>query len=232
MPRAKKGVATQKSALPAAIADLVGGLEVSATTAATGGDQFLKFTKFGEFVFGADNFEVEEDSEWAANPLAFGQGWIAWGDEAHGNESEMLGEVMVPAAQPMPAQPEAVEGKWVEQRSMQLVCLTGDDADTQCLFKTSSIGGKKLYAALVMEVVKRIKAGDSDVVPIIHLLPDSYQHAKYGKIFTPTYEVVRWEEMDATAPSTDSPDEEPEQAEEPAVEKEPEAPRRKRKRAA
>jgi hypothetical protein len=219
------GLTTAKGQLPAAVANLAGGLAQSAQSATSmDGLQYMKFTKFGEFLFGADSIEVEADSQWAINPNGFGQGWIAWGDKAHGTEGEMLGEVMGPAAEPMPAMPAPVEGTWTEQRAMQLACVSGEDEGTQCLFKANSLGGKKLYASIVTEVVKRINAGESAIVPVVTLGADSYQHQKYGKIFTPEYAIVRWEEMDATPESAA----EAAAAEEPAEE---EAPRRRRRKA-
>jgi hypothetical protein len=183
----------------------------------------MKFSKIGEYLYGADATEVEEGSEWAINPQGFGHGWIAWGDKAHGNDGTMLGETMIAAAQPILEMPGEVEGTWTEQRAVQLACISGEDEGTQCLFKTSSIGGKKFYAALVLEVVKRIEAGESAVVPVITLDADSYTHASYGKIFTPMFTVIRWEELGATESA----------AEEAEAEPEPEKPtRRKRKRAA
>ena len=219
----KKGVTPSTGQLPAAVANLAGGLAQSAASAATtDGLQYMKFTKFGEFLFGADSIEVEQGSEWAINPQGFGHGWIAWGDKAHDTEGEMLGEVMGPAHEPMPAQPGPVEGSWSEQRAMQMACISGEDAGTQCLFKVNSLGGKKFYASLVTEVVKRISGGEAKVVPVINLSADSYQHQKYGKIFTPTYKIVRWEEIDATEPAAEAPEEEAPAEEEP---------RRRRRRA-
>ena len=187
----------------------------------------MKYTKFGEWLYGADNIEVEEGSEWAINPQGFGHGWIAWGDNAHGTEGEMLGEVMGSASAPMPAQPDPVEGSWAEQRAMQMACISGEDAGTQALFKTSSLGGKKMYSRIVMEIVKKINAGALDIVPVVNLTADSYPHTKYGKIFTPDYEIVRWTTMDDAAPAAVEEEEEEEAAPEPAP-----TPRRRRRAAA
>lgn len=234
MPRKKKEVAAPKGQLPAAIADMATGLQQSTAMIDGGDTQFMKFTKFGSFEYGAENTETEEGAEFAVNPLGFGHGLIAWGDDAHNNEGEMLGEVMASASQPLPAMPDPVEGKWVEQRAMQMACISGEDEGLQVLFKSSSLGGKKFYAGVVMEVVKRINAGESDIVAVITLEADSYQHAKYGKIFTPTFTIVRWQGMDDTAPAANQ---EEAKEEAPATEKapEPEAEkptRRRRRRAA
>jgi len=49
----------------------------------------LKMDKTGHWVFGADQDEVEDDSQWAINPFSFVHGFIAWGN------AEVLGEKMV-----------------------------------------------------------------------------------------------------------------------------------------
>lgn len=214
----KKVAVNGASQLPAAIANMATGLAASATSVSDGSN-FMKFTKFGEFLYGADSIEVEPESDWAVNPMGFGQGWIAWGDKAHGTDGKMLGETMVGAGEAMPPQPAPVEGAWAEQRALQLACATGEDKGTQCLFKTSSHGGKKAYAALVLQVVKKIQAGESDIVPVVKLTADSYTHPTYGKIFTPTFEVVSWTTMEATeapAEETQEEEQEPEVAKKPA----------------
>jgi hypothetical protein len=44
------------------------------------GMAILKMDKTGHWVFGADQTEIEEDSQWAVNPFSFVHGFIAWGD--------------------------------------------------------------------------------------------------------------------------------------------------------
>jgi len=201
MTRATNGAATTTSQLPAELTSMASGLSASAKGAAdSAGQQFMKFTKFGAFVFGAENMETEEGALFAVNPMGFGHGWIAWGDKAHGNESQMLGEVSAAAKDPLPAKPNPVAGDWSEQRLIQMACISGEDAGEQMLFKSSSLGGKKFYAALVLEVVKKINAGATDIVPVITLEADSYIHAKYGRIFTPLYTIKRWTTMDTVDP--------------------------------
>ena len=56
-----------------------------------GGDgdfQFMKMTKAGEFMFGADETEVQEGSQWAIDPRSITKGFIKWVD------SELEGEEM------------------------------------------------------------------------------------------------------------------------------------------
>lgn len=225
---AKKGVATSTAKVPAALAGMAAGLAASVATSAEG-TAFMKFTKFGEWVFGAQEDEVEENSHWAINPQAFGHGWIAWGDAQHDTEGEMLGEIMGPATQALPPQPEPVEGRWTEQRAIHLACINGEDEGVQVMYKTNSQGGLKAYNAIIMDVVKRIQAGNTDIVPVVELLSDDYNHKTYGKIFTPVLKVIEWVSTDQATPAVPEEIEEEELVEE---EEEPPTPRRRRRKAA
>ncbi len=212
--------------LPANIANMVTGLaqSVQAVGAGTGGQMFMKMSKAGEFLYGAEEIEVEEGSTWAANPAGFMHGWIAWGDKAHGTAGKMLGEKLGPAAQAI--FPEAdlgpVEGTWTQAIAIQLRCMDGEDEGLQALYKANSHGGRKAYAALLGEVVKKITAGDADFVPLVRLANTSYKHDEYGKIFNPDFIITGWATMDE---QPEVPAEEEEEAEEVPEEK----PKRKRK---
>jgi hypothetical protein len=203
------------SQAPAVLSNLATGLAASVSHTPSGDGQFMKFTKFGQWLFGPDEIEVEEDTNWAINPEGFTHGWIAWGDKAHGTEGEMLGEQMCSASTPHPDQPEAVDGKWTEQRGLVMVCVDGEDKGTQVLFKANSRGGLKAYNAIVRAVVKRILARETDIVPLVTLDADSYVHKTYGKIFTPEVNIASWVAQDATsvpeapAEETEAPAEEP-----------------------
>jgi len=60
------------------------------------GSVILKMDKRGDWVFGADQTEVDEGTLWAVNPFSFVHGYIAWGD------GEVLGEKMVSVSHPLP----------------------------------------------------------------------------------------------------------------------------------
>ena len=88
------------------------------------GMAILKMDKTGHWVFGADQTEIEEDSTWAVNPFSFVHGYIAWG------EGDVLGEKMVPVAEPLPEMdvpPPGAKRGWELQVGMSLKCLAGDD---------------------------------------------------------------------------------------------------------
>ena len=183
----------------AEITNLAKGLAQSAQQASSGGDgSFMKFTKFGEWTWGTESTEVEEDALWAIHPQGFQHGWIAWGDKKHNNNGTKLGETMVAATEPLPPQntlPE-VQGSWAQQISVQMICLSGMDKGTKVLFNSCSTGGRKVYNTIVNAVVGEITAGSEKVAPVVTLDSDHYTHKEYGKIFTPVMRVEDWNTLE------------------------------------
>ena len=220
----------EKSGLPANVTAMATALaaSVSGAGAQSTGDLYAKMTKFGEFVYGADNTEVEEGSHWAVNPTGFQHGFVAWGNAQHGTEGQNVGEVMVPATSPMPLESELpdVKGSWSKAVAIQLRCTNGEDEGVQILFKSNSLGGRKAYAAVLQAVVGKIQAGEAECVPLVEMNAESYEHKTYGKIFNPVFEIVGWATMDGE--KAEEPDGTEPAAEEPAAE---EKPRRRRRKA-
>lgn len=166
------------------------------------GQAILKMDKTGHWVFGADQTEVEEGSEWAVNPFSFVHGYIAWGD------GEVLGETMVSVAQPLPepqpAPPQARKG-WEKQVGLGLRCLSGEDTGLDVRYTTTSVGGKRSVQSLAVAIAEQVEKDPSKPVPIVRLGKEHYQHKSYGRIFTPVFEVVRWASMDGDAPAAPGP---------------------------
>ena len=74
--------------LPADPSSLAAGLQnVGASVQSGGGVPFLKLSKSGRWMYGAEAIEVEEGSTWAINPYSIEHGFACWGD------GELLGEV-------------------------------------------------------------------------------------------------------------------------------------------
>jgi hypothetical protein len=182
------------SKLPAKLSNLATGLATASQQAAadTCGQLFMKFTKFGEFMYGATDTLVEEESTWVISSDLFAHGWIGWGNKDNGNEGELFGEEMTPASTPMPPMPAPIAGAWNKQAGMILVCLTGEDEGVQCVWKGSSKGYMSAWSDVVKAVVKRINEGHSDVNPVVELDNAHYTHRTYGKIFTPQLKIVSW----------------------------------------
>ena len=157
------------------------------------GATILKMDKTGHWVYGADQTEVETDSEWAVNPFSFVHGFIAWG------EGEVLGEKMVPVSEPLPdmgAAPPGAKRGWETQIGLALKCISGEDEGLDVRFSTTSVGGKKAVQALAVAIASQVETDPSTPVPVVGLKRDHYTHKSYGKIFTPVFEVKSWATMD------------------------------------
>lgn len=176
-------------------------LKAAATAAKStlGGLPFLRMGKDGEWVYGADNTDVEEGSLWAINPFSMSMGFIAWGPEGSATEGTVLGEQMAVIGQP-PVQrgnlPD-VGGEWTPCCSFELVCLTGEDKGTNVLYKTNSVGGRRVFADVMQLVAAAMDDPEGKCVPVVNLDCDSYAHKKYGKIYTPVFDIKKWVMPDA-----------------------------------
>jgi len=152
----------------------------------------LKMDKRGDWIFGANQTEVQPDTLWAVNPASFVHGFIAWGDAV------VLGEKMVPITEPLPVTGEAPAGAekgWQTQVGMGLKCISGPDKGMEVRFTVTSAGGKRAVQELGVTIAQRIEADQTKPVPIVKLKTDSYKHKMYGKIFTPVFEIVDWANM-------------------------------------
>ena len=171
------------------VASLSSSLRVLETDVGPSGSAILKMDKTGHWVFGADQTEVQDGSHWAINPFSFVHGYIAWGD------GEVLGEVMVGVAQPLPETPQAPPGAakgWEMQVGCSLKCLNGEDARQEVRFTTTSVGGKKSVQSLAAAIASQVDADQTKPVAVVELLNDHYQHKSYGKIFTPVFKIAKW----------------------------------------
>lgn len=188
----------------AALAGLKKGLQNVATTIVTpGGDYLLRLLKDGLWVYGAENVEVEDDSEWAVNPLSLQHGWIAWTDYKK-KKNEVLAEVMVPLTSPLPdyaslrkvQDDDGNELEYVQQISFQLQCMTGADKGEQVLYKATSVGGMNASKGLLNSIIQQLDTDENNPVPILVLGSDSYIHKTYGKTYVPEFEIVDWVPLD------------------------------------
>ena len=192
-----------KSAGLPAVSSLATSLRSIATDVGPAGVVILKMDKTGHWVFGADQTEIEEGSEWAVNPFSFVHGYIAWGD------GEVLGEKMVPIFEPLPelesAPPGAKKG-WETQIGMGLKCMNGEDKGMEARFTTTSVGGKRSVQALAVAIKAQVDLDQTKPVPVIELSKEHYQHKSYGRIYTPVFSVKSWTVMnDKPAPVVEAP---------------------------
>lgn len=208
--------------LPANLNDLKAQIQRTKefSQAAAQSNQFIKMGKDGRWTLGADELEIEADSEWAVNPYSFATGWSAFD-----NNSNRVGEEMRPMHEPPITQGELphVNGKWAPQVGFQLKCIHGKDEGAEAVYYARSKGGIAAVVDLLEEVYKRLDNNDDVCVAVISLLNDSYKHKKFGKIYTPVLKIVEWITMDGI---------EAEEAEEPKEPDEPveDQPRRRARR--
>ncbi|MEN6303248.1 MAG: hypothetical protein ABFD96_11020, partial [Armatimonadia bacterium] len=139
--------------LPAA-ADLVKSLQSLDRSVPDVGTAIIKMDRFGSWVFGADQTEVEDGSEWAVNPFSFTHGYIAWG------EGEVLGEIMKSVTEPLPelppAPPNAKKG-WESQLGMRMQCVKGADVGLEVKYSTTSVGGRRAVQQIALAVAGQIQ---------------------------------------------------------------------------
>ena len=174
------------------------------SAAGPSGVVILKMDRTGHWVFGADQTEVEDGSQWAVNPFSFVHGFISWGD------GEVLGEKMASVSDPLPeldAAPPGAKKGWETQVGMSLKCITGEDAGMEARFTTTSVGGKRAVQELAVEIATQVDKDQTTPVPVVTLGKEHYQHKSYGRIYTPAFGVLQWVSLtpDAAAPAEEAP---------------------------
>ena len=197
------------------ITSLTTALRSMQDTSSGGGVLILKMDKTGHWVFGADQTEVQEGSQWAVNPFSFVHGFIAWGDGI------VLAEKMTSVNNPKPeldAAPAGASRGWESQIGMSLKCLTGEDAGMEVRYSATSIGGRRGVTDLATALATQVDKDQTKPVPVVTLEKEHYQHKSYGRIFTPVFAVVSWMAMDSAEAAAPAP----------AVEEAPVATRRRR----
>ncbi len=179
-------------------------------TTGNGGAQYLKMDKGnGDWIFGAEETVVEDGSLWAINPASLMHGWVAWDTDSGGAPVQ---EIMVSINRDLPPEgslPEARDSKgnmlrYQQQRSVQAVCVKGEDEGTLVEYKQSSVGAMKLFAEITNKLLDQLERDPEKLVAIVEFKSESYKHKKYGRIYNPTWPIVEWRTLDNTAPVTGS----------------------------
>ena len=215
-----------KSAGLPAVQSLAANLRKLEADVGGAGVVILKMDRTGHWVFGADQTEVEDGSQWAVNPFSFVHGYIAWGD------GEVLGEKMAPVSDPLPpldAAPPGAKKGWETQIGMSLKCMSGEDKGMEARFTTTSVGGKRSVQALAVALAEQVEKAPGKPVPVVGLGSEHYQHKSYGRIYTPVFKVEEWVSMDSEAEAAPAAVEAPVAATPPNA---PDAPAGRRRRAA
>jgi hypothetical protein len=171
---------------------------------------FIKLTKGEEWIYGAEEIDVQEGSHWAVNPRSLMDGFVAWG--AGKVEGERMQSVFLPEAIQASDLPD-VGFAWKPQYSFELACVKGDDKGQEVLYKNTSKGAEKMFLKLMAEIHTQIDQDGLNVVPILELFSSSYKHSEFGKVVEPEYTIHKWAPMDAEE-VPDEPEVEPEEDDE------------------
>lgn len=182
-------------------------------TTGNGGAQYLKMDKGnGDWIFGAEETVVEDGSLWAINPGSLMHGWVAWDSNAGGAPVQ---EIMVSINRDLPPEnslpvlglgsPDKKTGvqpqlRYQQQRSVQAVCISGEDEGTVVEYKQSSVGAMKLFAELTNKLLDQLDKDPDKLVAIVNFSSESYKHKTYGRITNPVWPIVEWRTLDNTAP--------------------------------
>lgn len=184
----------------AALQTLKTGLaNVRATIPSRNTEPFLRLMKDGNWVYGAEDIEVEEGSLWAINPMSFKHGYVAWTRyPAETKKKDVkIAERMVPmtsekGTKPAPVNHDGQDWDWTDQVSCVLMCITGEDKGEQVLYSTTSVGGMNLMSELTGKIMEQLDRDPSRIVPCVLLQSDSYKHQNYGKVFVPDWPIKDW----------------------------------------
>lgn len=188
----------------AGLGNLKAGLaKVQSAIPTAGGEPILRMGRDGKWIYGAENIEVEDGSEWAVNPLSLQHGYICWKKIPEGSKEkpEKLGEVLVSMFEDKPVKAGLPDygHPWAEQTSVGLRCVSGEDEGEQTEYKPSSTGGSNAMKDLIGKIMAQLDKDPEHPVPIVLLKSDSYQHKTYGKTYVPIIEIVDWTDMDGIA---------------------------------
>lgn len=175
--------------LPDLAESMLKGLD-NLTTSITdvGGLPFLGISRGGQWKFGPEQIKVREGAELAVDIRTMKHGYACW------DEGELLGEQLVSVGEPLPDPRSlpATGAEWKHAVAFEALFITGPDAGTKVLYKNNSVSGLAAVKGLGNAIKAQFRVDPNRLIPVLHLRTDSYTHKKYGEIFTPVFEVVRW----------------------------------------
>lgn len=184
--------------LPVTANDIIKGITQTKEALKRGGQAaILKMNKGGYFVYGEDELEVEDGSQWAVNPASLSVGYVAWKDGVLGApQGEKMRSIYTdPVVEAdLPNLPGC---NWVQQVGMQLMCVSGEDTGVQVVYKSSSKSGRGGFRDFLDQVMINIEANPSSdkVVPVVCLEKDHYEHKEWGRIHLPVFKIKSWTTM-------------------------------------
>lgn len=162
-------------------------------------DPYLRLLKDGEWVFGQEDHVLKNGTEVIFNTLSIQHGFSCWSSSDDANaKNELLGEVMVPLSAMPPTKDELPDHgfPWKDQLQMDAKVMTGTHKGKQITYKASSVGGLNAAKGLLDAIMARLDEDTEYVFPIVQLGTDNYRHKKWGKTYTPVFDIVGWANID------------------------------------
>jgi hypothetical protein len=202
IPTTPDGASTSLTTFADELAQGLSNVSLSIASSGVGGGlPFLGLSRSGNWAFGAENNRVSPGAEGAVDLRSIKHGWVCW------NDGKLLGEVMVSAGEKLPAARDLPDTGFGYDMavSFEMIFVNGPDQGVKTLYKNSSLGGKKAVMGLLDAVRKQVKVDPSKPIPFIRLDAGSYDHKKYGEIFYPIFEIVRWSDGRTAAPVREAP---------------------------
>lgn len=192
-------------------------LNVASTLAEAGdGKPILTLDKdTGEWKYGQNNERLDPISVLAVDPINIRHGWIAFKRVGTGLADCVDGTVaniLQPITQPLMdiselpeletekrGREEPVRPSWQFQITIDMRVVEGPNTGADVSFRPTSRGGLAMCRKLLEEIARRLTGNTPDLcVPLIELFSGSYQHKKYGTIYTPDHAILDWMGLDET----------------------------------
>jgi len=114
-------------------------------------------------------------------------------------ELDLLAEKMVGISEPLPdldPPPPGAQAGWQPQVGMSLKCLSGEDKGMEARYAVTSVGGKRAMHALALKIAEQVDTDQTKPVAVVKLGSDHYAHKSYGRVYTPTFDIVEWISID------------------------------------
>jgi hypothetical protein len=158
----------------------------------------------GIWTIGQKGTVVDEGSTVAVNLASLMHGYICFSDD-----NKVLGERLVPASQPKPLVTELPDlgFPWQEQLAVDMKFIDGAYAGSEVTYKPTTVGGRDDLLGVIDTTLNVIRGGQHDgkTVPVVRLERDSYQHAKYGRVWVPLLTITSWMSPEGPAPASAPP---------------------------
>ena len=172
-----------------------------------GGKGILRMLQEADgWVFGQEDNALPLGTEVAINPLSIRHGYTCWTDRAKGEgKNENLGERLYGLSEQVPAMHELEKMEdpktgdicpWKDALTMDMKILDGKHANTEIVYKPTSVGGMNASRTIIDAVFDKLAEETPFVCPIVKLDQDNYKHASYGKTYVPKFEVVGWMDLE------------------------------------